>query len=61
MIDDPIVEEIHHHREQLLRRFGNDPDELVRYLQRKEKESRKPVLPPPARGSQPPGSRTVGR
>src|SRR5213078_2223113 len=33
MTDDPIVDELHPHREELFREFGNDPDALVRYLQ----------------------------
>lgn len=49
MIDDPIVEEIHRHREELFRECGNDPDALIRYLQAKEKRSERLVLPPPSR------------
>jgi len=48
MIDDPIVEELHRHREELFRECGNDPEALVRYLQEKERSSNRPVqLPPP--------------
>jgi hypothetical protein len=48
MIDDPIVEELHRHREELFREFGNDPEALVRYLQEKERNSDRPTqLPPP--------------
>ncbi len=48
MIDDPIVEELHRHREELFRECGNDPEALVRYLQEKERNSDRPAqLPPP--------------
>lgn len=48
MIDDPIVEELHRHREELFRECGNDPEALVRYLQEKERNSGRPVrLPSP--------------
>lgn len=50
MIDDPIVEELHRHREELFREFDNDPEALVRYLQEKERNSDRPTqLPPPRR------------
>ena len=49
MIDDPIVEELHRHREELFREYGNDPEALVRHLQEKERASGRPVrVPPPA-------------
>lgn len=48
MIDDPIIEELHRHREELFREHGNDPEALVRYLQEKERNSDRPTrLPPP--------------
>jgi hypothetical protein len=48
MIDDPIIEELHRHREELFREFDNDPEALVRYLQEKERSSDRPTqLPPP--------------
>ncbi|HSJ74583.1 MAG TPA: hypothetical protein VK899_00065 [Gemmatimonadales bacterium] len=48
MTDDPIVEELHRHREELFREFGNDPEALVRHLQEKERSSGRPTqLPPP--------------
>ncbi len=48
MSDDPIVEELHRHREELFRECGNDPEALVRYLQEKECNSdRTTQLPPP--------------
>jgi hypothetical protein len=47
MINDPIVEELHRHREDLFRQFNNDPEALVRYLQEKERQSHRPVQPPP--------------
>ena len=47
MPHDPIVEELHRHREELFREFGNDPEALVRYLQEKERASGRLVQPPP--------------
>lgn len=46
---DPIVEELHRHREELYREFGNDPEALVRHLQEKERNSGRVVQPPPAK------------
>lgn len=46
---DPIVEEIHRHRESLLCQCGNDPEALVGHLQARERESGRPVLRPPVR------------
>jgi len=43
---DPIIEELHRHREDLLREHGNDPDALVRYLQEKERTSGRRVQAP---------------
>jgi hypothetical protein len=43
---DPIIEELHRHREDLLREHGNDPEALVRYLQEKERSSGRPVQSP---------------
>ncbi len=43
---DPIIEELHRHREDLLREHGNDPEALVRYLQEKERNSGRPVQSP---------------
>ena len=45
---DPIIEELHRHREDLLREHGNDPEALVRYLQERERASGKPVKEPSA-------------
>jgi len=47
MSQDPIVEELHRHREELFREFGNDPAALVRYLQEKEQRSNRRVQPVP--------------
>jgi hypothetical protein len=47
MINDPIVEELHRHREELFRECGNDPEALVKYLQEKERNSDRPVQLPP--------------
>ena len=43
---DPIIEELHRHREDLLREHGNDPEALVRYLQEKERNSGRQVQSP---------------
>ncbi|HEX5720574.1 MAG TPA: hypothetical protein VF179_30745 [Thermoanaerobaculia bacterium] len=51
MIQDPIVEELHRHREELFREFGNDPEALVKYLQEKERGSGRLVQSPPPPGS----------
>ena len=47
MTHDPIVEELHRHREELFRECGNDPEMLVKYLQERERRSDRPVQPPP--------------
>jgi hypothetical protein len=47
MSDDPIIEELHRHREELFREFGNDLEALVRHLQEKERASGRPVHAPP--------------
>jgi hypothetical protein len=51
MIDNPVVEEVHHIREQMLIEFGGDMDALVKDLQRKTEESaaagRRVVATPP--------------
>ena len=50
MTDDPIVEELHLHREELFRECGNDPEALVRHLQERERHSDRPVQAPPPPG-----------
>jgi hypothetical protein len=47
MINDPIVEELHRHREELFRECGNDQEAFVKYLQEKERNSDRPVQLPP--------------
>lgn len=47
MKQDPIVEELHRHREELFREFGNDPEALVKHLQEEERSSGRLVQPPP--------------
>lgn len=49
MTEDPIFDELHRHREELFREFGNDPEAFVRYLQERERSSGRTVQPPPAR------------
>ena len=53
MIDNPIVDEIHRIREEILAEFGGDLDALVAELQRRTEESaragRKVVALPPRR------------
>ena len=44
---DPIIEELHRHREDLLREHGNDPEALVRFLQDREQSSGRRVQSPP--------------
>lgn len=51
MTKDPIVEELHRHREELFRELGNDPEALVRHLQEKERSSGRVVQTPPSPGS----------
>lgn len=48
MTEDPILDELHRHREELFREFGNDPEAFVRYLQEKERSSGRTVQSPPA-------------
>lgn len=43
---DPLVEEIHRHREELFEEFGFDPAALVRHLQAREQASGRPVRAP---------------
>jgi hypothetical protein len=50
---DPIIEELHRHREDLLREHGNDPQALVRFLQAEERASGRPLREPPATDSDP--------
>ncbi len=47
MSDDPIIQEIHRHREELYRECGEDPQVLLRFLQEKQCASGRQVLPPP--------------
>jgi hypothetical protein len=61
MTDDPIVEELHRHREELFREHGNDPKALVRYLQEKERISDRPVLLPPLADPSQPRARYARR
>ena len=52
MSPDPIVDELHRHREELFREFSKDPDAFVRYLGEEERTSGRFVKapdPPPAR------------
>lgn len=48
MIDDPIIEELHRHREEMFREFDNNLEAFVRYLQEKERSSGRTVQSPPA-------------
>ncbi len=49
MTKDPIIAELHRHREELFREHGNDPEALVRYLNEKERLSGRTVIPAPAK------------
>ena len=51
MTKDPIIAELHRHREELFREHGNDPEALVRYLNEKERLSERTAISPPAKGS----------
>lgn len=46
MSRDPIIEELHRHRQELFREFGNDSEAFVRYLQKRESESGRVVKAP---------------
>lgn len=46
MSHEPVIEELHRHREELFAEFGNDPEALLRYLQQKEAESGRVVKAP---------------
>jgi hypothetical protein len=48
MKPDPIIEELHRHREELFQEFGNDPDALVKHLQERERISGRLVQAPPS-------------
>ena len=53
MTDDPIVEEVHRIREQMLAEFGGDLGALLREMQRRTEEAAgagKNVTAPPSRG-----------
>lgn len=61
MTYDPLIEELHRHREELFRECGNDPETFVRYLQEKERASGRLVQPPPSPGSSPQRPRIARR
>ena len=50
MTTDPILEELHRHREDMLRECNNDPEEFFRRLlehQRQNPQPARPAPPPP--------------
>ncbi len=47
MTNDPIIAELHRHREELFREHGNDPEALFRYLKEQERLSGGAVIAPP--------------
>jgi hypothetical protein len=47
MTNDPIIAELHRHREELFREHGNDPEALFRYLKEQERLSGSAVIAPP--------------
>ena len=47
MAIDPILEELHQHREQMLRECNNDPREFFRRLEELLRATQQPVEPPP--------------
>ncbi len=61
MIEDPIIEELHRHREELFREFGNDPEALLKHLQERERRSGRPVEAPPSPGTSPRRARFARR
>jgi hypothetical protein len=52
-MDDPIVEEVHRIREEIMKEFNYDLEAYLRYLKEREEEDRKNgrviVSPPPRR------------
>ena len=54
MHNDPIVEEIHRHRQKLMERFDYDFAAFVQYIKEQEQSSRAPVVPVPPHSAPPP-------
>ena len=48
MITDPIVEELHRQRKEVMEEFNFDFEAFCRYLKEQEKLSAEPLIPPPA-------------
>ena len=53
MYRDPVLDELHRHREEMFRECDNDPETFLRYLQDKERSSGRPVEAPPAERPKP--------
>lgn len=49
MRTDEILAEVHRNRDELFQACGSDPDQFVRFIQTKEKESKQGVKAAPAR------------
>jgi hypothetical protein len=49
MTNDPIISELHRHREELFQEHGNDPEALFLYLKEQERLSGSAVIAPPAK------------
>ncbi len=47
MVEDPIVEEVRHHRQEWAAKFGYDLDAMVKDLRERERTSGHKVLQPP--------------
>jgi hypothetical protein len=48
MVIDPVVEELHKHREEYMERFRYDFDAIVRDIRAHEASSSSPLLQPPS-------------
>lgn len=50
MMTDEILAEVHRNRDELFQACGSDPDQFIRFIQTKEKESGQRVKVAPVRG-----------
>jgi hypothetical protein len=54
MHNDPIIEELHRHRRELMERFNYDFGAFVQHLKEQEALSQTPVIPAPQAKAPPP-------
>jgi hypothetical protein len=54
MYTDPIVEELHRHRRELMARFDNNPDAFFAYIKEQERLSSTPLIQLPRPEAPPP-------